>query len=98
MIDWTLFLVALALPTMGVLTWMWLDAEGECRRQQRRAEEAELWLLLADEEIAAVRRRLADVERRHGNLQAVYAQLTRRLLAKNFVEIEQNVRRKRQME
>ena len=93
--DWAIFLAALALPTMGVLTWMWRDAERECRAQQRRAEEAELWLMLTDEEIAAVRKRLADVERRHGNLQQMYAQLTRRLLAKNFFEIEQHVRRKR---
>lgn len=66
--DWAIFLVALALPTVGVLTWMWIDAEQECKRQQRRAEEAELWLMLADEEVEAVRRRLADVERRHGKM------------------------------
>jgi hypothetical protein len=93
--DWLLFVIALLVPLSGVLTWMWLDAERECKRQQRRAEEAECWLQLADEEVEAVRRRLADVERRHGNLQAVYAQLTRRLLSRNYFEIEQHVRRKR---
>lgn len=95
MSDWSIFLVALLATLCGVLTWMYMDAEREIRVQRNRLEEAELWLLLEDEELAALRKRLADVERRHGNLQAVYAQLTRRLLAKNFYEIEQHVRRKR---
>jgi hypothetical protein len=71
MIDWTLFLVGLALPTIGVLTWMWLDAERECKAQRIRAEEAETWLLLADEEAAALRRRLSAVERRNRTVRSL---------------------------
>lgn len=93
--DFATLVVLMQLVMVGVLAWMVRTARRECAQQQRRAEEAELWLMLADEEIAAVRKRLADVERRHGNLQQMYAQLTRRLLAKNFYEIEQHVRRKR---
>lgn len=93
--DFVVLVVVMLLTVVAALAWMWREARRECAQQQRRAEEAELWLMLSDEEIAAVRRRLADVERRHGNLQMLYAQLTRRLLAKNFYEIEQHVRRKR---
>jgi hypothetical protein len=71
MIDWTLFLAALALPTIAVLTWMWLDAERECKAQRIRAEEAECWLQLADEESAALRRRLSAVERRYRTVRSL---------------------------
>lgn len=87
--------VALLLVVAAALAWLAREARRECAQQQRRAEEAEMWLLLADAEIAAVRRRLADVERRHGNLQQLYAQLTRTLLRRNYYEIEQHVRRRR---
>jgi predicted negative regulator of RcsB-dependent stress response len=96
--DFAVLVVVMLLTVVAALAWMVREARRECAQQQRRAEEAETWLMLTDEEVEAVRRRLADVERRHGNLQSVYAQLTRRLLAKNFYEIEQQVRRKRQME
>jgi hypothetical protein len=43
-----------------------------------------------------VRTRLADVEKRHARLQESHALNVRRLLAKNYFEIEQHVRRKRQ--
>lgn len=96
--DWTFFAIALLVPLCAVFAWMWHDAERECREQRRRAEEAECWLLLADEEVEAVRRRLAEVERRHRNLQEIYATATRQLLGKNYYIIEQHVRRKRAAE
>ncbi|GIK73826.1 MAG: hypothetical protein BroJett021_28140 [Chloroflexota bacterium] len=89
---------AMLLVVIAVLAWMVREARRECAALRQRAEVAELWCLLAEEEEATVRRRLADVERRHENLQQMYAQLTRRLLAKNFYEIEQHVRRKRAAE
>ena len=72
MTDWALFIVGLLIPLCGVLTWMYADAEREVMIQRNRAEEAETWLLLADEEIEAVRLRLAESEtRRRQRSQAV---------------------------
>jgi uncharacterized membrane-anchored protein YhcB (DUF1043 family) len=93
--DWLLFVIALLVPLSGVLAWCWRDAERECKAQQRRAEEAECGLMLSDEEVEAVRRRLAWRERQVVEVQAERAELIRRLLARNYYAIEQHVRRKR---
>ena len=63
--DWALFMIGLLLPLCGVLAWMYADAEREIRIQRNRAEEAELWLMLEDEELDALRLRLAESEARY---------------------------------
>jgi len=70
MIDWSLFLIGLLIPLCGVLAWMYADAERETRLLRIKLEEAELWLLLADEEFDALRRRLAQAEA-HTRLRSV---------------------------
>lgn len=60
---------------LAAMAWLVRDARRECERQQRRAEEAEMWLLLADEEVAVLRQRLAAQMRRNRSLQQMYAAL-----------------------
>lgn len=104
-IDPVVPLVAVLVAAVVVLYGLWRQAvmvaaaeEQRRHEQQRRAEEAECWLQLADEEVAAVRRRLADVERRHANLRAQYGRATRELLANNYYVIAQHVRRRKEAE
>lgn len=86
---------AMLLVVIAVLAWMVREARQECARQQRRAEEAELWLLLADEEIDAVRERLANAERRHAHVQALYSWHVRQRLADSWPIVLRNLERQR---
>lgn len=78
-----------------ILAWMVREARQECARQQRRAEEAELWLLLADEEIAAARERLANAERSNAHVQALYSWHVRQRLADGWPIVLRNLERRR---
>lgn len=93
--DFAGLVVLMLLTVAGVLAWMVREARQECTRQQRRAEEAELWLLLADEEIAAVRQRLANAERRHAHVQALYSWHVRQRLADSWPIVLRNLERQR---
>lgn len=92
--DFAGLVVLMLLAVAGVLAWMVREARQECARQQRRAEEAETWLLLADEEIAAVRERLANAERRHAHVQALYVEMMRQRLADSWPIIQKNLVRR----
>lgn len=93
--DFVGLIVLMLLTVAGVLAWMVREARQECARQQRRAEEAELWLLLADEENAAVRERLANTERRHAHVQALYVGIVRQRLADSWPIVLRNLERQR---
>lgn len=64
-------------------------AEDEAARQRKRAEEAEAW---EDEHL----RRLVKAQQEIRELQALNAEKTRLLMAKNAYLIEMNVRRRQQ--
>ena len=93
--DFATLLLVMAVTVAVVLTWMWRDAERECRAQRRQAEELACWGELQIEEINALRQRLDAAERRHANLQQVYANLVRRRLAQSYPLIEHNLTRQR---
>jgi len=64
--------------------------------QQKRGDELWMWAELHRTEADAARARLREVERRHVNLQTLYADLVRRRLAQGYITIARNVAWKRQ--
>lgn len=88
-------LVAMLLVVVAILAWMVREARREMEQQCIRAEEMAMWAELQIEEINALRKRLAEVERRYENLQALYAGLVRHRLAASFPLIESNIVRQR---
>jgi len=93
--DFATLLLVMAVTVAAVLLWMWRDAERECKMQRRNAEELACWGELQIEEINALRSRLEAAERRHANLQQVYANLVRRRLAQSYSLIDRNLARQR---
>ena len=87
--------IACLVAAVGVLAGYASQEHGRAQRQRTRAEENWMWAELERTDAAILRKRLAQVERRHANLQAHYAELTRRLLANNYILIERHRHRKR---
>jgi predicted negative regulator of RcsB-dependent stress response len=92
--DFVGLIVLMLLTVAGVLAWMVRQAH-EMEQQRKQAEEMAMWAELQIEEINALRERLAEVERRHENLQALYTHQVRWHLINSTVLITQNRERQR---
>lgn len=80
--NWVIAVIAVGSLTGAILAVAYAIKQRRQRQaQQRRAEEAEMWLMLADEEVAVLRQRLAALERRNRSLQQMYAALVQERLA-----------------
>lgn len=93
--DFAGLVVLMLLTVAGVLAWMVRQARHEMEQQRKQAEEMAMWAELQIEEINALRERLAEVERRHENLQALYTHQVRWHLINSTVLITQNRERQR---
>lgn len=80
--DWVIAAITVGSLTGAILAGAYAIEQRRQRQvQHRRAEEAEMWLMLADEEVAVLRQRLAALERRNRSLQQMYAALVQERLA-----------------
>lgn len=74
--DWVIAAITVGSLTGAILAGAYaIEQRSQRQAQQRRAEEAEMWLMPADEEVVALRQRLAAQQRRNRSLQQMYAAL-----------------------
>lgn len=93
-LDGAIFVIMLL---VGALIGLAAYAGGQRHRaavQEMRGDENWMWAELHRHEADAARERLRDVERRHANLQTLYANLVRRRLAESTWIVAADKRRK----
>lgn len=96
LLDLAMLLIVVLAVAVIIFAALWRQALDAAASQRKLAASNFDWACEGRNEVVALRRRLAHSERRHANLQERYADLTRRLLAKHYYEIEMNVSRRKQ--
>lgn len=96
--DLLVAVIGVLVTVCGTLALLWRQAVAEASEQERRAKEWQrCWHQRLLEYQEAIER-LHRLEQKLVGVQGLYSESVRQLLARNFYEIEMNVRRRRQAE